>query len=85
MWNKSDFDIVWKLCFDWYNSQVAVPAQENILARPVINARKSATFKVKDTKLFVPVVSLSTADDNKLWEQLKTGLKITIKWNKYRS
>ena len=35
--------------------------------------------------MFVPVVTLSTQDDNKLLEQLKTGFKRTIKWNKYRS
>ena len=33
----------------------------------------------------MPVVILSTQDDNKLLEQLKTAFKITIKWNKYRS
>ena len=33
----------------------------------------------------MPVVTLSTEDDNKLLEQLKTGFKRTIKWNKYRS
>ena len=32
----------------------------------------------------VPVVALSTEDDIKLLEQWKTGLKKTIKWNKYR-
>ena len=42
-------------------------------------------FKITDTKLYVPVVTLSTQDDNKLLEQLKTGFKRTIKWNKYRS
>ena len=35
--------------------------------------------------MYVPVVSLSAEDDNKLLEQLKTGFKRTIKWNKYRS
>ena len=44
-----------------------------------------ATFKIKDCKLHVPVVILSAEDDNKLLEQLKTGFKITIKWNKYSS
>ena len=43
-----------------------------------------ATFKITDTKQYVPVVTLSTEDDNKLLEQLKLGFKITIKWNKYR-
>ena len=42
-------------------------------------------LKIKDTKLYVPVVMLSAKDDNKLLEQLKTGFKRTIKWNKYRS
>ena len=31
------------------------------------------------------VITLSTQDDNKLFEQLKTGFKRTIKWNKYTS
>ena len=30
------------------------------------------------------VVTLSTQDDNKLLDQLKSGFKRTIKWNKYR-
>ena len=35
--------------------------------------------------MYVPVVTLSAELDNKLLEQLKTGFKRTIKWNKYRS
>ena len=35
--------------------------------------------------MHVPVVTLSAQDDNKLLEQLKTGFKRTIKWNKYTS
>ena len=35
--------------------------------------------------MYVPVVTLSTKDDNKLLEQLKTGFKRTMKWNKYIS
>ena len=45
----------------------------------------NATFKRIDTKLFAPVVILSTEDDNKELEQLKTEFKRTIGWNKYRS
>ena len=44
-----------------------------------------ATLKITDCKLYVPVVTLSAENDNKLLEQLKTGFKRTIKWNKYRS
>ena len=35
--------------------------------------------------MYVPVVTLSAENDNKLFEQLKPGFKRTIKWNKYRS
>ena len=35
--------------------------------------------------MYVPVVTLSAEDDNKLLEELKTGFRRTIKWNKYRS
>ena len=45
----------------------------------------NVTFKIKDTKLYVPVVTLSAENGNKLLEQLKTGFKRTIKWNIYRS
>ena len=60
----------------------ADPAVE---ARERIDAPTNATFKITDTKLYVPVVTLSTKDDNNFLEQLKSGFKRTIKWNKYRS
>ena len=41
------------------------------------------TFTITDTKLYVPVVTLSTQDNAKLLEHLKSGFKRTIKWNKY--
>ena len=34
-----------------------------------------ATFKITDTKLYVPVVTLTKENDKKLLEQLKTGFK----------
>ena len=46
---------------------------------------ESATFQITDTKLYVPVVTLSKENDTKLLEQLKSGFKRTIKWNKYTS
>ena len=47
--------------------------------------KKNATFQIKDAKLYVPVVTLSTKDDNRFLEQLKSGFKRAIKWNKHRS
>ena len=42
-------------------------------------------IEIADTKLYVPVVTLSKENDIKLLEQLKSGFKTTTKWNKYRS
>ena len=48
-------------------------------------ANQNATFEITDTKLYVPVVTLSTQDNSKLLEQLKSGFKRVIDWNKYLS
>ena len=42
-------------------------------------------FAITDTKLYVPVVTLSTQNNAKLIQQLKYGFKRTIHWNKYQS
>ena len=47
-----------------------------------INNPENAIFQITDTKLYVPVVSLSKENDIKILEQLKSGFKRTIKWNK---
>ena len=52
---------------------------------PTAVANQDPTFSITDTKLYVPVVTLSTQDNTKLLEQLKSGFKRTINWNKYQS
>ena len=52
---------------------------------PAIVAPLRLEFQVTDTKLYVPVITLSKENETKLLEQLKSGFKRTIKWNKYRS
>ena len=47
----------------------------NPLANPAISAPTELEFKITDTKLHVPVVSLSKENDMKRLEQLKTGFK----------
>ena len=49
------------------------------------NDTKTTTFTVTDTKLYVPVVTLSTEDNAKLVQQLKSGFKGTVKRNNYQS
>ena len=39
--------------------------------------------KITETKPYVPVVTLPTQDNAKLLQQLKSGFKRTINWNKY--
>ena len=48
-------------------------------------ANQGATFSITDAKLYVLVVTLSTQDNAKLFEQLKLGFKGTINWSKYHS
>ena len=59
-------------------AQAAVPAQEDNPARPAIIAAAGEIFKISDAKFHLPVVTLSTQNNNKLLRQLKTGLKQTI-------
>ena len=43
----------------------------------------AAVFAITDTKVYVPVVTLSRHDYAKLLQQLKSHFKRTIDWNKY--
>ena len=54
-------------------------------ADPVIYAVTGATkFATRDTKLYVPAVFLSTPNNTKLLQEMKSDFKGTIKWNKYQ-
>ena len=69
----------------WSKNCVLANITVNIGADPAIVAPSGAKSKITDRKLYVPVVTLSKENDIKLLEQLKTGFKRTIKWNKYQS
>ena len=49
---------------------------------PEIVPLAEITLETTDTKLYVPVVTLSKENDIKLLEQLKSGFKKPIKKNK---
>ena len=51
----------------------------------ITNSTGAGRFAIADAKLYVPVVTLSTQDDAKLLQQLKSGFKRKVKWNKYQS
>ena len=49
------------------------------------NPNQNATFAITDTKLYLPVVTLSTQENTKFLQQLKSCFKRVINWNKYLS
>ena len=51
----------------------------------ITNSNGAGTFAITDTKLYVPVVTLSTQENTKFLQQLKSGFKRVINWNKYLS
>ena len=51
----------------------------------ITNSNGAATFAITDTKLYVPVVTLSTQENTKFLQQLKSGFKRIINLNKYLS
>ena len=51
----------------------------------ITNSTGEGKFKITDTNLYVPVVTLPTQDNAKILEQLKSGFKRVINWSKYLS
>ena len=51
----------------------------------ITNSTGAGKFVITGTKLYVPVVTLSTEDNAKLLQQLKSGFKRTINWSEYES
>ena len=49
-----------------------------------VNNRET-TFQITSTKLYVPVVTLSTKDNVNLTKQLNEGFKRSVYWNEYKS
>ena len=62
------------LILTWSENQV-ITCKATRNADPVlaaVNNPKNSTFEIKNAKLYVPVVTLPTQDDNKLLQQLKS-------------
>ena len=91
-WRQLDIPLInceVELILTWFKNCVLIDKstrEANYDADPnvyEIDSPENATFKITDIKLYV--VTLSKEDDIKLLQELKTGFKRTIKWNKYRS
>ena len=49
------------------------------------NGDQEPAFSITDAKIYVEVVTLSTQDNEKLLEQLKSSFKRTTNWDRYES
>ena len=70
------------LTLSWSTNCVITSMNKRLLVAGQLNKDDSptnATFAISNCKLYVPVVTLSAENDNRLLEQLKTGFKRTIK------
>ena len=89
-WRSLDMPLInceMTLILSWYKDCVLVnkatrDADDDAVE---VNTPSKAELSITDSKLYVPVVTLKSGDENKLLNQLKTGFKRTIEWNKYRS
>ena len=87
-WRRLDIPLInceIRLILSWYKECVLVGRAFRGPPAAVINSPTDAKFEITDCKLFAPVVTLSAETDNKLLEQLKSGFRRSIKWNKYIS
>ena len=50
----------------------------------LLTAATTATFKITDAKLYVPIVTLSVEDNLKLSKFFSEGFKRPIYWNEYK-
>ena len=73
------------LILSWFKKCALVGRAHRGPPAAAINSPTDAKFEITDCKLYVPIVTLSAENDNKLLEQLKSGFRRTIKWNKYMS
>ena len=85
-WRDLDMPLI-----NWAVSLILTCFRECVITsmkrRAIKNTRRdlsptNATLQITDTKLYVPVVTLSVQNDKRLLEQLRTAFKRTIKWNK---
>ena len=75
--------LAWSKKFVFADITVRAAGNDNVPAAIVAPTRLE--FQIWDTKLYVPVVTLSKENDKKLLQQLKPVFKTTVKWNKHRS
>ena len=73
-WRTLEINCETELILTWSRNSVIISTDIN---------NQIPTFTITETNLYVPVVTVSTQDNQKLLPQLKSGFKRTITSNKY--
>ena len=68
---------------NWNNNCVMYDADTYAGGDNTIN--RETTFQITSTKLYVPILTLSTKDNVNLTKQLNGGFKRSVYWNEYKS
>ena len=74
-----------ELILTWSKNCAFADMTVDAAANSAIVAPTGLEFQTTDRKFYVPVVTLSKENNGRLLEQLKSGFKRIIKWNKYIS
>ena len=70
------------------NCEISLPlkwSRNFIIVTATAKNNQNTAFKINDTKIYVPVVTLSYQENLELLEQLESRHKRTINWSKYLS
>ena len=67
-----------------YEINLQLKRSKNFILVTTAAANQNLRFRINDTKLYIPVVTLSIQENIKLLKQLESGFKRTINWNKYQ-
>ena len=66
-----------------YEINLILTCSQNCVVVSIDVANKNATYGISDRKFYVPVVTLSIQGNSNLLQQLNSGFKRIISWNKY--
>ena len=82
---NSGIELILTWLKNWVLADMTVRAAGNNNDPPAIVPPNKLEFQITDTKVHVPVVTLSRESNKKFLEQLNSRFEITVKWNKFRS
>ena len=68
---------------NWNNNCVMYGANTYVAGDNINN--RETIFQITSTRLYVPIVTLSTKDNVNLTKQLNEGFKRSVYWNEYKS